>query len=245
MGFRAAWRFTLKQTKRYPSTWHFRGSPVALDSLVGIAREEIGDTKISVGDLPAGSAPHGIFASYIGENSSRVRVSMPRNTPPGTYKGSAEVGGETYPVEIHVEPHIHLSLSPRQLILDAYAGERRVEDLTIANSGNVACEVGTTHVFGLFDIHGAEHAIGGAFRQSGQSGEKLLELIIEESAKGYAGMVRVAVEEGAGSIAPGAIRQLRLNLHLPPGLKAGHTYTGTLPLHNLRYYVKIRAGKKK
>lgn len=210
-----------------------------------MAHEEIGDAKISVEDLPAGSAPNGIFASYIGESSSRLRVSMPRNTPPGIYKGSAEVGGEVYPVEIHVEPYIHLALSPRQLVLAAHADEKRVENLTIANSGNVACQVGATYVFGLFDIHGAEHAIGAAFRHSEKSGEKLLGLVIEESVKGYAGLVRVAVEEGTGSIVPGAIRRLRLNLHLPPGLKAGHTYTGTLALHNLRYHVEVRAGKNK
>ena len=113
--------------------------------------------------------------------------------------------------------------------------------MVVANSGNVACEIGKALTFGLFNVHGAERAIGAALRQNEQSGEKRLDRFMDEFADQHAGVVRIQVLGGSGSIAPGEARPLKLNLHLPSGIKADQTYSGTMPLQNLRYYVKVRA----
>jgi hypothetical protein len=226
----------VQQSGRQHPTLHFRGLPRALDSLVSIPYHEVGPTpKISVDNLVSS------HAFDAGGKASRLHLALSQNTPPGTYKGSAEVGGKSYPVEIQVEAYYHLALSPRQLILNAKAGEKMHADLILANSGNVACDIGKTYVFGLYDIHGAESGIGAAFRQTESTGERRADRLLDALAEGHGGMVRVQVEEGTGSIAPGDVRPLRLNLHFPSGLKSGHTYTGTLPIENLRYYVKVRA----
>lgn len=236
----------MKRSDSQIPTLHFRGSPVALDSLVGIAHEDLGGSpKISLDQLKSGATPPGVRASQVGDGASRLRMTLAGSTPPGTYNGSAELGGKRYPVEVQVERYVHLSVSPRQLILEAHAGQKLQVDLTIANSGNVDCDIGKNHYFGLYDIHGAERAIGTAFRQAEGTAEKRLEGLLEELAVGHAGLVRVQVEQGEGAIALGEVRPLRLNLHMPAGLKAGCTYSGTLPLHNLRYYVKVRATDKR
>jgi hypothetical protein len=218
---------------------------MALDSLLPVARDEIGPAPRIWVDKPAsGLAPLGVAAFDAGAGASRLHMSISRSTQPGTYKASAEMAGKRYPVEIHVEPCVHLSLSPRQLILNGHAGEQLRVELTLANSGNVSCEIGRAHAFGLYDIHGAERGIGAAFRKSESTGQSPMERVVqlvEELAKGHGGLVRVQMDQGAGLIAAGEVRPLRLSLHLPAGLEAGHTYTGILPLENLRYYVKIRA----
>lgn len=232
----------MKDSENRPPTLHFRGSPVTLDSLVRIAHEDLGSfPKISLDKLKPSSALLGVHASRVGEQATRLRMMLAPGTPPGTYEGAAEVGGKRYPVEVHVDPYFSLSVSPRQLMLEGHAGQTLHVDLTIANGGNVACEIGKAHAFGLYDVHGAERGIGAAFRQSEGTGQQRLERMVEELAGGYAGLTRVQVEEGDGSIAPGDVRPLRLRLHLPGGLKAEHSYTGTWPLHNLQYYVMVRA----
>ena len=223
-----------QSAKQHP-TLHFRGLPRAIDSLVGIPYQEIGPTpKVSVDHLVSA------HAFDAGEKASRLHLSLSQSTPPGTYKGSAEFGGKSYPVEVQVEPYHYLALSPRQLIVNAKAGEKMQVDLVLANSGNVACDIGKTHAFGLYDVHGAESAIGAAFRQTESTGFERADRLLEALSEGHGGMVRVQVEEGSGAIAPGEVRPLRLNLHFPSGLKSGHTYTGTLPIENLRYYAKVR-----
>jgi hypothetical protein len=221
-------------------TLHFRGVPPALDSLVAIAHHEVGPApRLSIEKLA--SAPLGIVALGAGERVTRLHTSISPSTPPGTYSGSAELAGKHYPVELHVESCARLSLSPRQLVLSARADERLRVVLTLANGGNVACLVGKTHAFGLYDEHGAERGVGALFRKTASAADSRVERLLEELAQGYGGLVRVQVDEGTGSIAPGEVRQLLLHLHMPACLKAGNTYTGTWPLENLRYYVKITA----
>ena len=223
-----------QSVKQHP-TLHFRGLPRAIDSLVGIPYQDVGPTpKVSIDNL---LSAHGFDA---GGKSSRLHLSLPQSTPPGIYKGSAEFGGKAYPVEVQVEPYYNLALSPRQLIVSAKPGEKVHVDLVLANSGNVVCDIGKTYVFGLYDIHGADSAIGAAFRQTESTGEKRADRLVEALSEGHGGMVRIQVEEGSGPIAPGEVRPLRLNLHFPGGLKPGHTYSGTLPIENLRYYTKVR-----
>jgi hypothetical protein len=222
-------------------TLRFRGSPVSLDALVGIPHEHFGAaSKFSVEELAPGAVPN-VHASSVAQGATRLRMEIARNTVPGMYKGTAKVGDETYPVEIQVEPYVHLSVSPRQLVVDARAGQDLHEDLIVANTGNVPADIGVTYAFGLYDVQGAERGIRQAFRKTESDGRSRLDQLVDGLAEGHAGIVRLRVEDGAGPIAPGEVRAIRLDLRMPAGLQSGYTYTGTLPIHNLRYYVKVRA----
>jgi len=222
-----------------PPTLHFRGEPAALDSFVTIQPDEVGSVpRLSLRTLGTFAIPPAVD---VGAGVSRLHLSIPRGTPPGTYNGSVELAGRQYPVEVHVEPRAYLLSSPRQLVLSGHAGEQVHVDLALANSGNVPGEIGKTHAFGLYDVHGAERAIGTAFRQAEESGAGRVEHLLQQLAAGHGGLVRVQVTKGAGSIAPGEVRQLQLTLHLSSDLVAGHTYSGVWPLENLRYYARVRA----
>jgi hypothetical protein len=236
----------VKRSESDLPTVYFRGTPQALDCLVAIPHREVGASpRISLDDRALSLRLQGIFAFDVGGKASRLQLSLSDSTPPGNYMGSVEMGGKSFSAEIRVEPYAHLALSPRQLILAAHAGEKQHANLSLANTGNVPCEIGSTYLFGLYDVHGAERGIGAAFRQTESTGEKRVERLLEELASGHAGTVRVQVEEGHGSIAPGEVRNLRLHLHFPAKLEVGHTYTGTLAMENLRYYVKVRAVAQK
>ena len=235
----------MKRSESDLPTVYFRGTPRALDCLVGIPHRQAQTQPRILVDQALTLRLQGIFAFALSDRTSRLQLSVSDSTPPGNYEGSVEMGGKSFPAEIRVEPYAHLTLSPRQLFLAAQAGEKQHSDLTMANTGNVPCEIGSTYVFGLYDIQGAERGIGAAFRQTESIGEKRVERLLEELASGHAGTVRVQVEEGRGSIAPGEIRNLRLHLHFPAKLEAGHTYTGTLAMENLRYYVKVRGVAQK
>lgn len=231
----------MKDSVRPRPTLHFRGSPGSLDALVGMPHEQFGTAlKFSIDQLAPGAAPD-VHAASVAQGATRLRMAVAHNTVPGTYKGTAEVGDETYPVEIQVEPYIHLSVSPRQLLIEASAGQELNEDLIVANTGNVPVDIGVTYAFGLYDVQGAERGIGQAFRQAESDGRSRLDQLLDGLAEGHAGTVRLRVEDGAGPIAPGEVRPIRLDMRMPAGLQAGHTYSGTLPLYNLRYYVKVRA----
>jgi hypothetical protein len=175
----------------------------------------------------------------ISASAARLRFSLPESTPPGTYEGTVQISGEYYPILVEVEPHPYLVISPRQLLLRVASGAEATADLVLINSGNVPCEITKAHAFGIFDIDGAERAIGAALGSSTEKGQGRLNRLLDEAADNHGGLVRVNVREGVGSIAPGELRNLRATLRFSDRLKAGHTYWGTWPLLNLRYYVQI------
>lgn len=236
----------MNPTAKDPPRLHFRGEPAALDSFLSIPSDELGQAaRVTLETRESFPTPLGVVALDIGAGVSRLHLSIPRSTPPGTYNGSAELAGKLYPVEVHVEPHAYLSVSPRQLSLSGHAGEKLHAAFTLANSGNVACEIGGTHVFGLYDIDGVERGIGAAFLQSGESGGNRAEHLLEKLAAGHGGLAHAQLTKGVGSIAPGEVRQLELAVQLPDGLSAGHAYSGVWSLENLRYFVKVRATRKR
>jgi hypothetical protein len=229
-----------------PQTVHFRGVPAAVDSLVGISHALIGPTpRISINAQPPGFLLRGLSAFDEGGKASRLLLSLAGNTPPGTYTGSIDMAGKSFPAEILVEPFTHLTISPRQLLLSVHPGDRIELDLTIANTGNVPCDIGKTHAFGLYDVHGAEHGVRAAFRRDEGSSERSVDRLLDKLAAGHGGTVRVQIEKGHGLLDPGEVRSLRWNVHFPATVKPNHTYSGTLALENLRYYARVRVAEEK
>jgi hypothetical protein len=173
------------------------------------------------------------------EGDMVLQMTLPPRTPPGTYEGTVELDGEQSPVVVEVEPEIELVLVPDQLTLRGAPGDRVQAELTIANAGNVAVEIRRAHGIGIFAEEGLERSLHRAYRDERPEGVRRIDYLADLLAEEHGGIVRVGVEEGAGDLEPGETRELRVSFHLPADLKPGHTYTGTWPLHDLRYYVRL------
>jgi hypothetical protein len=170
---------------------------------------------------------------------ARLWFSLPSYTPPGLYSGQAKIGASNFPVAVSVDAHEKLVLSPPHLNLIAGASAKMTTQLTLANAGNVVCDIRKAHAFGLFDEEGAERAVGAALRQTTARGRDKLDHLMDSFAAEHAGVVKVVVEEGGGPIAPGEIHELRLRLTFPDNMKAGRTYTGTWVLFNLSHQIRV------
>jgi hypothetical protein len=168
-----------------------------------------------------------------------LRMHLPRNTPPGDYEGRMRVGNREQSVLITVEPEIFLRLLPERLVFEARAGDRVPFELTMLNLGNVAVEIRGAYAFGVFEVAGAERAIAKMVTETPSEGRRRLDVLADAVADEHGGLVRVKVESGGGELAPGETRDIRVTLHVPDRIHSGHTYWGTWPIHNMRYYVRI------
>ena len=126
----------MKGSERTLQTLRFRGSPIGLDALVGVPQEDFSGLPRSLSKTSISIQPTGC-SSHATQGATRLRITVAPNTAPGIYKGSARVGDQMYPVEIKIQPYIHLSASPRQLVIQASAGQKLYRDLVLANTGNV------------------------------------------------------------------------------------------------------------
>ncbi len=231
------------------SPFRFRGSPVAMESLVPIAPHEATKGILAV-DLEIRwketyRPPLALHPIPAGTSATRLRLVLPESTPPGTYKGKVQIGDSEYPILADVEPYPHLLLSPDRLWLQAAAGSETEVDLTLVNAGNVTCDVGKAYAFGLFDEDGLDRGIAAAFQEDAAQGRGRIDRLADELAEGHGGIVRVLIQEGAGPVAPGELRNLRLKLRFPDRLKPGHNYFGTWSLYNLVYSVEVQATGQK
>ena len=231
------------------SPLRFRGSPRIVEGLAPLTTRQALTASLSLDlKLPQAvqqAAPLTLQTAPVGSSATQLRFSLPELTPPGTYEGTVQIGGESYPIIVEVEPHPYLIISPRQLLLQVVAGTEAMVELTLVNSGNVPCEITKAHVFGLFDVDGVERSIGAALGDSVEKGQGRLNRFLDEVADNHGGLVRVNMREGAGIIEPGEMRNLQAMLRFSDRLKPGRTYCGTWPLFNLEYYVQVNVARPK
>jgi hypothetical protein len=177
----------------------------------------------------------------VSEGISRLWFKLPPYTPPGTYHGNVRIQETDYSISVDVEANENLVLSQSQLRVIARAGEQITAHFTLANAGNVTCDIGKGHGFGLFDVEGAERAVGAAFSQPEASGREKMDRLMDRLKEEHAGFVRVHIEEGAGSIRAGEMHELTVRFRFPDNMKPGRGYTGTWVFFNIALQVRVMA----
>lgn len=179
------------------------------------------------------------------DGSVILQLALPRRTPPGRYRGTIEVDGEERAAEFDVEPEIELRIVPDQLSLHGVPGDHVGVSLSFANDGNVALDIRPAYAFGIFAQGGIERALHRAYVDDRAEGESRLEYLLDRLADEHGGLVRVAIEDGAGELEPGDTREVSVNFHIPAELKPNRTYTGILSIHDVGYPVELHVANGK
>lgn len=223
-------------------TIKLRGSPNRLATVFRPLQTTPGPLPVSL-DLPEGTIQEAPLMAQVlpigNKGVASVRLQLPRSTPPGTYRGTIQVGDREHTMVVDVEPHTRLRIYPKRTSMQAHPGEKASLDLTIVNGGNISCEVPKVSAFGLFEKDGLERAVGYALRAELEDGERRIDRLLEESREGYGGVVKLQVQDGAGELKPGDACELHGVLHIPTQLRHGRFYSGTWSLHNLNYLIEI------
>jgi hypothetical protein len=168
-----------------------------------------------------------------------LQLALPPRTPPGTYEATVDVDGKERAVVIEVEPEVELQIVPDQLTLRAAPGDHTTVPMTFANAGNVPVEIRKAYAFGIFAAGGLERALHRAYVDERAEGERRVDYLFDRLADEHGGLVRIAIEEGSGDLAPGDAREVSASFRIPERLARGRTYTGTWPLHDVRYYIRL------
>jgi hypothetical protein len=203
----------------------------------------------------APGATHAATASLAGTEVQAVRVRplpdarkvtlrLPRSTPPGTYAGSAEIGGETVPIVAEVEAWPLAQAEPRRIVLEAGPGETAAVDVTLVNTGNVPLDVSETTTFCLFDGRGLEHAAWAALSADPPEGKQRLDVFLDDLAESHGGLVTLKVENGA-AIEAGESREVRLTLRFSDRLRPGKRYAGAWRAGGIRVPFRVETPEAK
>jgi hypothetical protein len=176
-------------------------------------------------------------------DGGRLRLRLPRSTPPGSYAAELRIAGQTYPVSIEVAPQPRLRIFPPSAEFAAAPRGTAETTLTVVNEGNVAIEVPERVAIGLFDDEGLETAFADTYRQDTDDPLKLLGHWFGKLREGYGGLLHIHVVSGAGPKPPGSESTVVLKATLREGQRPGHSYHGVWSLGPVNYRINVAVGK--
>jgi hypothetical protein len=166
---------------------------------------------------------------------------LPKSTRPGSYVGSAEVGGIQMPVVIDVEARPRLRFYPPKVALHGAQGARLRVELTVVNLGNVDATFEKESTFCIFDNRGVDAAFYQALTEKEIDGRRRIDRVMDELAESHGGLVRAVILEGAGQLAPEETRDLVVEFQFSHRMRPGQTYRGAWTISDSALEVEIRA----
>lgn len=213
-------------------------------NLKAVVRAPSDDPVLTVGLKLAGQPS--IQRAYIRSTSpgvSELRLKLPRETPPGTYRGEAVISRVTHEVVVEVQATPRMRVAPTETHVVAEPGGRADFTIVVSNHGNVTGHVPATAVFDLDDADGQDRALGRSLRAALGDDERRVDRFFEELRASHGGEARVTVLEGAGSIEPGESRTLHCRVEVPMTTQPGLTYQGGWRIDSTGHGLAIEVSK--
>ena len=199
-----------------------------------LSRDKVVPVSISVAGQ---STIYRAVVRSFGSDGGEMRLRLPRDTPPGTYKGESTIGGKQLGIVVEVEPVMRIRVLPKQTVLEAAASSSVEFGLTVRNAGNVPFDVPKGDVLDFDDAVEQERALGRSLRAPLKQGESRVDRFFDELRASHGGEARVTVKSGAGRLAPGESRELACVLDVPGAVQPGRTYAGTWQFGNTGHVI--------
>jgi hypothetical protein len=189
----------------------------------------------------AGTVP--VLSTLAPGSSARVpvRLRLDPHTPPGRREVEVVVGGARTTAVVEVAEHPRARVSPPAVAVRGAPGATVTARVTVANLGNVPIPLDRLGAITLDEDGGVCRSLEGALRAEGERG---YQAVLDEAVRRIAGTrvdhLRVRAADPA-AVEPGETRAVDLQLHLPPDLDAGRTYSGMLRLVGASLVVQVTA----
>ena len=218
----------MTQSKLLQHTVHFSGPPRRI--ILQSALPEIDETEFKPSkelDSFIEDAPNAFRLKRNREGKiSDLKIKLSSSTPPGQYKAELKTEAGRIPIEIHVEEHRRVTLSPPQLTFAGAPGEKvRIRALFI-NKGNVAFDIPKTSSLGIYDDDGIETAFASTYRKNFENTDEFLGHFIKKVRDGHGGLLKLRIVEGSGALLPDSRSSVIIEAQLPSKLRSMHHYHG-------------------
>lgn len=221
-------------------TLRFRGAPTRLLALLDLPEALVSANNACKVTLDGKWLPLSVRRLRCKEPTfSTLSFRLPMSTPPGSYRGSADLGGKQIPIMVDVEPRSCLRFMPSKLVYRGKSGTGFSDEVILLNLGNVEVEIPAKDTFCLFDSSGVARAFYRGLTEENPTEKGRIDRVMDELAKSHGGLMRVTVSKGAGRLAVEEARELAFDLHFSRRLSAGHTYRGTWQVAEASLEVEI------
>jgi len=197
------------------------------NATASVRLDDASDRVVRVGvKLSDGPTVLRAYVRPYAAGSGEMRLRLPADTAPGTYRGEVVIGERTRPITVQVTPEPSVRIDPAQTTVQGSSGGRVEFEIRVSNLGNVPAVVDKEAPVELDDDRGQLFAYGRTLRAELKEGEHRVDRLFEELRESHGGQGRVHVVDGAGTLKPGEARTLRCVFDVPKLAQPGRTYTG-------------------
>jgi hypothetical protein len=224
----------------------FRGAPNHLTSLVELPGTR--DTAVEAEAQLEGAEVQSFAVRPLtreGLPMGRVRIRLPKSTPPGAYRGSVTIAGEERPFVAEVEPRQSVDVVPSDLSLEVEPGAEATADVMVLNRGNVPFELPAASQFCIFDGGGVDHAFWLALGSEPPEGKQRIDVLMDDLAQSHGGLVEVRARAPKRTIAAGEAGEAQVTLRFSDRLEPGRTYAGAWDADGLHLSIEVTVPEKK
>jgi len=223
----------------------FRGPPHHLSSLVALPDEPDVLAKVEARLEGVEIRRLAVRPSREGLAIGKVTLRLPKATPPGTYSGTVDIGGQQLPIVAEVEARPNIEVNPSRLSFEVEPGSEVTADLMLLNIGNVPFNVPAASTFCVFDESGVDHAFWIAFASDPPEGKQRIDLLLDDLAESHGGLVEVRARAGQRTIAPGEAREVDVTLRFSDRIRPGLSYSGSWDSEGLHLSVQVSVPERK
>jgi hypothetical protein len=224
----------------------FRGPPNHLTTLVALPEEA--DRRVAAEARLEGAEVERLAVRPLrseGLALGRVRIRLPKSTPPGSYPGSVTIAGEEVPFVAEVEPRENVEVVPSHLALEVEPGAEATADVALVNRGNVPFELPAASRFCIFDGGGIDHAFWAALASDPPEGKERIDVLLDDLAESHGGVVEARARAPKRTIAPGEAGEAQVTLRFSDRLQPGRTYAGAWDVGGLHLSIEVTVPERK
>jgi hypothetical protein len=223
-----------------------RGPPNHLTSLVALP--EAAEAQVSAEARLEGAEVEAFAVRPMtseGLAMGRVRIRLPKSTPPGAYPGSVSIAGREVPFVAEVEARQNIDVVPSQLSLEVEPGAEATAYVTLLNRGNVAFDLPAASQFCIFDGGGLDHAFWIALASDPPEGKERIDVLLDDLAESHGGLVEVRARAPKRAIAAGEAGEAQVTLRFSDRLQPGRTYAGAWDTDGLHLSIEVTVPERK
>jgi hypothetical protein len=224
----------------------FRGPPSHLLSLVELPEDP--DTAVAPKAEIQGAELQALAVRPLNREGlplGRVRIRLPKSTPPGTYEGSVTIAGEERPFVAKVEPREDVDVFPSYLSLDVEPGAEATADVMLLNRGNVSFELPAASQFCVFDGSGVDRAFWLALGSEPPKGKGRVDVLLDDLAQSHGGLVEVRARAPKRTIGAGEVGEAQITLRFSDRLQPGRIYAGSWDVDGMHLSIEVTVPEKK
>lgn len=212
------------------------GPPRNLTAIIPM--DVVRGTVVPISVTHAGQATiHRAVVRPIGIGNAELRLRLPDDFSPDTYRGEASLEGEPRAILIEVQAVTRIRIDPRQTVVTAEPSSSVQFTVTVTNGGNVPFQIPKSDALDLDDVAGQDRALGRTLRAPLEQDERRVDRLFEELRQTHGGEGRITVRTGAGPLPSGESRVVNCVLDVPGSAQPGRSYVGAWELGSVSHLI--------